>query len=144
MAFNRFDKGHILRKGFVDVKAIVTGLRQTHRLKVVREKSSQGWVTLLEGRYPLPESEMVRLAEESQFPIRTRDVTVYPKGKMKGDFTTPYTEDEKKRFADELHKMKEAEEAEKESEEESEDEEDEEEAEDVEEEAEEEESEETD
>jgi|GEM_PF-4047425 len=138
MAFNRFDKEYILRKGFVDVKAIVTGLRQTHRLKVVKEKSSQGWVTLLEGRYSLPESEMVRLAEELQFPIRTKGVTVYPKGKMQGDFTTPYTEEEKTRFADELAKLKAEDEAEEEAEEESEDEEDEEEAEDQEEEAEEE------
>ncbi|HID72664.1 TPA: hypothetical protein EYP38_01870, partial [Candidatus Micrarchaeota archaeon] len=108
MAFRRFDRDYILKRGFIDVKAVVTGLRQTHRLKVVKDKSVYGWVTVLEGRYALPENEMVRLAEELQFPIRTKGVIVFPKGKMQQDFAIPYTEDEKKRFAAELEAMRKA------------------------------------
>ncbi|MFH1393336.1 MAG: hypothetical protein ABII71_06340 [Candidatus Micrarchaeota archaeon] len=118
MAFRRFDRNYILRKGFIDVKAIVTGLRQTHRLKLVRDKSPYGWITILEGRYSLPETEMVRLAEELQFPIRTKDILVFPKGKMQKDFAIPYTEAEKQRFAAEIEAMKKAAEAEEEAEDE--------------------------
>ncbi len=101
MVFRKLSKEEILNKGFVDVKAYVSGLRQTHRLKLVKERSQFGWITLLEGRYALPHDELVRLANELGFPIRCKDVTVYPEGTMKNDFANPYTEEEKARFAEE-------------------------------------------
>ncbi len=90
-----FSKEDILRRGFVYVKVVVTGLRQNHKLKVVREKTPTGWFTVLEGRYAIPETEMVRLAADLQLPIRSKGVMVFPEGKMQQDFTKPFSEEEK-------------------------------------------------
>jgi hypothetical protein len=80
------DKKDILKNGYVIVKVTVSGVRQTHRLNVVREKESRGEFYYLTGRYPIPENEMVRLAEELQMPIKSKNTMVFPKGKMKKDF----------------------------------------------------------
>ena len=80
------DKRDILKNGYVIVKITVAGVRQTHRLNVVREKESRGDFFYLTGRHKIPESEMVRLAEELQMPVKSRDSLVFPKGKMKKDF----------------------------------------------------------
>ncbi len=80
------DKKDILKNGYVIIKVTVSGIRQTHRLNVVREKESRGEFYYLTGRHPIPENEMVRLAEELQLPIKSRDTVVFPKGKMKKDF----------------------------------------------------------
>lgn len=80
------DKKDILKNGYVIVKVTVNGIRQTHRLNVVREKESRGDFHYLTGRQPIPENEMIRLAEELQMPIKSRDAIVFPKGTMKKDF----------------------------------------------------------
>ncbi len=80
------DKKDIMKNGYVVVKVTVGGIRQTHRLNVVREKESRGDFYYLTGRYPIPENELIRLAEELQMPIKSRDTMVFPKGKMKKDF----------------------------------------------------------
>lgn len=76
----------ILKNGYVIVKVTVSGIRQTHRLNVVRERESRGDFYYLTGRHPIPESEMIRLAEELQLPIKSRDTIVFPKGKSRRDF----------------------------------------------------------
>jgi hypothetical protein len=81
------NKDEILRQGFVIVKVTVAGIRQTHRLDVVKEKGSNGFFHYLTGRFTIPEAEMIRLAEELQLPIRSKDVLVFPKGKSRKDFT---------------------------------------------------------
>lgn len=80
-------KDEILRQGFVIVKVTVAGIRQTHRLDVVKEKNGSEYFHYLRGRYPIPENEMIRLAEELQLPIRSKDTIVFPKGKSRKDFT---------------------------------------------------------
>ena len=80
------DKKDILKNGYVIVKVTVTGIRQTHRLNVVKERESRGDFFYLTGRHPIPENEMVRLAEELQLPIKSRDIIVFPRGTMKKDF----------------------------------------------------------
>lgn len=81
------NKDEILRQGFVIVKVTVTGMRQTHRLDIVKEKSGNGFFHYLRGRFAIPEAEMIRLANELQLPIRSKDVLVFPKGKSRQDFT---------------------------------------------------------
>ncbi|NYZ73785.1 hypothetical protein H0O00_01455 [Candidatus Micrarchaeota archaeon] len=80
-------KEEILRRGYVDVKVFVSGLRQSHRMEVVREKTSQGMVPFLVSKHYIPTAELVRLAEELQLPVKHRDIAVFPKGKMAGHFT---------------------------------------------------------
>ncbi|MEW6721737.1 MAG: hypothetical protein AB1324_00590 [Candidatus Micrarchaeota archaeon] len=79
-------KDEILRRGYVDVKVYVQGLRQSHRMAVVREKTSAGIVPFLESKFYIPTMELVRLAEELQLPVKHKDVRVFPKGKMAGHF----------------------------------------------------------
>jgi len=80
------DKKDIMKNGYVIVKIMVNGVRQTHRLNVVREKESRGNFYYLTGRHRIPEAEMVRLAEEFQMPVKSKDTLVFPKGTMKKDF----------------------------------------------------------
>ena len=82
------NKEDILRQGFIVVKVTVAGIRQTHRLDIAKEKSGNGYFNYLMGRFPIPEAEMIRLAEELQLPIKSKGVYVFPRGKSRQDFTT--------------------------------------------------------
>jgi hypothetical protein len=79
-------KEEILRRGFVDVKVFVSGLRQSHRLTLERERMAQGLVPFLVCKHYIPTAELLRLAEELQLPLKCKDVRVFPRGKMAGDF----------------------------------------------------------
>lgn len=79
-------KDEILKQGYTDVKVFVSGLRQSHRLQVERERTPQGLVPFLVCKHYIPTSELVRLAEELQLPLKCRDVVVFPRGKKAGDF----------------------------------------------------------
>jgi hypothetical protein len=79
-------KDEILKRGYVDVKVYVTGLRQSHRLEVVKEKTSVGLVPFLVCKHYIPTAELVRLAEMLQLPLKHKDVVVFPKGKMATHF----------------------------------------------------------
>ncbi|MEW6749155.1 MAG: hypothetical protein AB1295_05600 [Candidatus Micrarchaeota archaeon] len=79
-------KEEILKRGYVDVKVYVSGLRQSHRLKVIRERTPRGLIPFLVSDHYLPTPEMVRLAEQLQLPLKQKDIVVFPKGKMAGHF----------------------------------------------------------
>ena len=79
-------KDEVLKKGYIDVKVNVTGLRQAHRLHVKKEKVPQGILTVLESQHYIPTAELVRLAEMLQLPIKHKKTVVFPKGKMPKDF----------------------------------------------------------
>lgn len=76
----------ILKRGYVDVKVYVSGLRQSQRLKVVRERTPRGLIPFLVSDHYMPTPEMVRLAEELQLPLKQKDTVVFPRGKMAGHF----------------------------------------------------------
>ncbi|MBI5227314.1 hypothetical protein HY988_01885 [Candidatus Micrarchaeota archaeon] len=76
----------ILKTGYADVKMQVAGMRQAHRLKVTLEKTKDGFIAYLTSEQRLPTPELVRIAEELQFPIRCRGMLVLPKGKSPADF----------------------------------------------------------
>ena len=80
-------KDEILKRGYVDVKVFVSGLRQSHRLQIIRENTVRGAVPYLVCQHYIPTRELVRLAEELQLPVKYKEVTIFPKGKMAGDFT---------------------------------------------------------
>jgi len=77
---------NILKQGYIDVKVYVSGLRQSHRLQVVREKTAHGIVPFLVSQYYIPLQELIRLAEQLQLPLKHKDTTVFPKGKAVVDF----------------------------------------------------------
>ena len=78
----------ILGQGFIDVKVFVSGLRQSHRLQVVREDTPHGEIPFLISKYYIPIQELMRLAEQLQLPIKHKDTVVYPKGKAASDFAS--------------------------------------------------------
>lgn len=80
-------KDEILNRGYVDVKVFVSGLRQSHRLHVVKEKTSQGMMTLLVSQHYIPTNELLKLSEQFQLPIKHKGTVVFPRGKMARDFT---------------------------------------------------------
>ncbi len=79
-------KEEIIKQGYIDVKVYVSGLRQNHRLEVVREKNSVGTIIILLCKHYIPTAELVRVAEQLQLPVKHKDTLVFPKGKMAGDF----------------------------------------------------------
>ncbi len=79
-------RDEIIKRGYVDVKVHVQGLRQNHRLAVETEKTPRGNITYLVSKLYIPTPELLRLAEELQFPIKHNTTVVFPKGKMPKDF----------------------------------------------------------
>ncbi|MBU1165455.1 hypothetical protein KKF81_00785 [Candidatus Micrarchaeota archaeon] len=79
-------KDEILKRGYVDVKVSVSGLRQSHRLELVREVTSQGLVPFLVCRHYIPASELLRLAEQLHLPVKYKTTVAFPPGKRAGDF----------------------------------------------------------
>jgi len=80
------NKDDILKQGYVDVKVFVSGLRQSHRLELVRESTPQGLVPFLVCKHYMPTAEMIRLSEQLQLPLKYKDTLVFPPGKRAGDF----------------------------------------------------------
>lgn len=76
----------IVEQGFVDVKVLVSGLRQQHRLEVKMEKTPAGEFPVLVSKHYIPATELLRLAEQLQLPVRHNKTIVFPKGKMAGHF----------------------------------------------------------
>lgn len=79
-------KDEILKRGNVDVMVIVSGVRQRHTLEVKREDTPFGKVPFLVSRHYLPQNEMVRLAKELGLPVKSKEATVLPPGKLLKDF----------------------------------------------------------
>jgi len=79
-------RAEILKKGYIDVKVYVAGLRQGHRLTVARERTVHGEVPYLMCKNYIPSSELVRLANELMLPIKHNNTMVLPKGMMPKDF----------------------------------------------------------
>jgi len=88
MAGNDSIRDQILKKGFMDVKVYISGLRQSHRLEVKEADTPHGKMQLLESRHYIPKTELVRLANDLQLPIRHKDTIVFPAGKMPKDLAT--------------------------------------------------------
>jgi len=86
------NKDEILKQGYVDVKVYVSGLRQSHRLKVVKGRTAHGLVPFLEAKHYIPATELAKLAEQLQLPVKHKDTVVFPKGKMPKDFVIKGTE----------------------------------------------------
>ena len=81
-------RDEILKQGYIDVKVYVAGLRQNHRLNVVMEKTVHGEVPYLVSKNYIPNTELVRLANELMLPIKHNKTMVLPKGMTPKDFAS--------------------------------------------------------
>ncbi|MEK6979226.1 MAG: hypothetical protein AABW86_03305 [Candidatus Micrarchaeota archaeon] len=78
----------ILKQGFVEVRVNINGFLQRHKLIVEKQQTPNGAVPYLtlESRYYAPSTELLRIANEFQLPVRSKDGVFFPKGKMSKDF----------------------------------------------------------
>jgi hypothetical protein len=79
-------RDEILKRGYIDVKVYVAGLRQSHRLTVEKENTVHGEVPYLMSKNYIPNSELVRLANELMLPIKHNKTMVLPRGMTPKDF----------------------------------------------------------
>jgi len=79
-------RDEIIKRGYVDVKVYMSGLRQSQRLTVYKEKTVHGEVPYLECKNYIPSAELVRLANELQMPIKHKNKMILPKGMTPKDF----------------------------------------------------------
>ena len=79
-------RGEILRAGKVDLRARHAGIYQFREFTVKRVPSPVGAFPVLFLDKLIDASECVRLAEETQLPIQTRNGLFFPKGKASKDF----------------------------------------------------------
>ena len=80
------DKEAILRRGWVEVHAVVGGIRQLNTLNVKKERTMWGTVPYLVCDRQLPHAEVIRIAEELQLPVKAGSVSAFPRGKSPKDF----------------------------------------------------------
>jgi hypothetical protein len=80
------DRQGILESGKVVLHAKAAGMVQRHEFSVEREETAYGKVPFLVCVRALPLTELVRLAEENQLPVKCAGQKVYPKGKGPRDF----------------------------------------------------------
>lgn len=109
----KFSKDNILKNGSIEVHVKVSGIRQRHTLKVEREKTAFGMVPYLVCEKSLPVNELLRLAEELQFPIKCKGMKVFPKGKAAKDFAESDPEKKKSLSHDRIMNDKKSPEAKK-------------------------------
>jgi hypothetical protein len=94
-------KEDILKKGSVEVHIKVGGIRQRHTLKVEKEKTAWGMVPFCVFSHPVPASELVRVSQEIDLPVKCKGMKVFPKGKGAKDFAEKEQEDSEGEEADE-------------------------------------------
>ncbi len=70
----------------MEIVAKIAGVRQRVRAKMVEEKTPLGIITYLEIERALPISELQRIADEQNLPIKCEGTKVFPKGKSVFDF----------------------------------------------------------
>ncbi len=76
----------IIKRGFVDVHVRIAGIRQCHRLILSKNDRQNEKVFYFITKVDMPTGEMLRLAEELDFPIKSPKSIVFPKGKAPDDF----------------------------------------------------------
>ena len=76
----------IIRQGFAEIRVRVSGMIQKHKFTLKKEKSAFGDYYLLEIDKPIVISELMRAANEVDFPIRAPTGMFFPLGKTPKDF----------------------------------------------------------
>ena len=80
------NRDEVLKKEKFDLKVKRSGTLQFQEFKIIRVPSPNGAYALLETEKFIDLSELVRLAEELQLPIKAKNGTVFPRGKTTSDF----------------------------------------------------------
>ena len=76
----------IIKRGWVEVHVTISGMRQLHKLTVIRESSAFGSVISLVAKTNIPLLELARLSKELQLPVKSPLGVAFPPGRMMKDF----------------------------------------------------------
>lgn len=79
-------KQEIIEKGFIEVRIKRGGFFQRHRLMVAKKSTPFGDVYYLKTDREFPAGEMLRIADELDFPVETKGGKYFPKGKSEKSF----------------------------------------------------------
>lgn len=79
-------KEEIIAQGYIDLRARVAGIIQSHRFIVQKEKTGFGEILILVTKGNVTVGELARLSEEIQLPLRSPFGTAFPRGKGPKDF----------------------------------------------------------
>lgn len=77
----------IISAGFIEVRVKTGGMAQRFKLVVKREHTAFGEIPFLVSNVSFPNSEMLRIANELQLPIKSGSAVAFPTGKMAKDFS---------------------------------------------------------
>ncbi len=76
----------ILKSGFAELQVKASGMLQKHKFTLKKESSAFGEYYLLEIEVPIGISELMRIANEVDLPVRAPTGFFFPKGKSPKDF----------------------------------------------------------
>jgi len=76
----------IIKKGFAEIQVRASGMLQKHKFNLKKEKSAFGEYYLLEIEAPISLSELMRIANEVDLPVRSLTGFFFPNGKSPKDF----------------------------------------------------------
>jgi hypothetical protein len=80
------NRDEILKKPLIEIRVLRSGMFQRIPFKIIREKTPIGDVPYLTSDRIIDMNELLRIAEEYNLPVRAKNGTVFPKGKMAKDF----------------------------------------------------------
>ena len=76
----------IIKQGSAEIRVKVSGMIQKHKFTLKKESSAFGDYYLLEIDQPIIIAELMRVANETDFPIRAPTGFYFPNGKTPKDF----------------------------------------------------------
>ena len=76
----------ILEKGEIKIEVKRSGIKQKLTFIIERENTPNGKVPFLKTEKFVDISELVKIAEEYQLPVKAKNGKIIPKGKMINDF----------------------------------------------------------
>jgi hypothetical protein len=76
----------ILKQGSAEIRVRVSGIIQKHKFELKKENSAFGDYYVLETSQPLVIAELMRVANEADFPVRAPTGFYFPNGKTPKDF----------------------------------------------------------
>ncbi|MFA5349599.1 MAG: hypothetical protein WC309_04545 [Candidatus Paceibacterota bacterium] len=80
------DREIILKEGSVKLRVKAQGMLQLHTFKIEKEETPYGVISFLVSEYEIPEMELLRIAKETNLPVKCKRVKFYPPGKLPQDF----------------------------------------------------------
>lgn len=80
------DRDNLLKKGEICIEINKTGIKQRVTFTIKREKTAFGEIPFLTTEKMIDLNELIKISEEYQLPVKSKNGKIFPKGKMVKDF----------------------------------------------------------